>query len=156
MMSRGRCRVPLATAALLLVLAWSPGLSVAKKGGSAFKGGAYSGKTTQEDVASSARKLEFTIKKGKVTLTTEPVVRRDLCLSPPVFTLEGRTPKKPLSSRGAFSFTETFLGTKIDKISGRFVSENEVEGTVVYNFAGGNLCSAGATKTTFTAKAKKK
>lgn len=153
---RASRRLPFAAAALVLLLASSPALAASGKKDSGFKGGAYTGKTEQETVAAEARKLEFTIKKGKVKLITEPVVRRDFCLSPPVFTLEGATPKKPLSSRGAFSFTHTFLGTKIDKISGRFVSPNQIEGFAVYNFQGSDLCSPGSAKVAFKATQEKK
>lgn len=149
----------LGAAALALFLASPIASGAAKKGGSGFKSGSYTGTTTQDDVAAGFNTIAFTIKKGKVTLTTEPVIRRELCTSPPVFTLDGATPSKPLSKRGAFTFTSTFLGTKIDKITGRFVEPDTIEGKIVYNFAGSDLCSAGATKTEFTAttgKQKKK
>src|SRR5213593_1342047 len=92
----------------------------------AVKGGKYKGKTTQEAVAPAYRKLEFKVKKGKVTLTTEPTVARGLCLSTPVFTLGGETPKANLNGRGAFSFTSTFIGSKFDRIKGHFTGPTEV------------------------------
>jgi hypothetical protein len=152
-----RARV-LITAVVLsvLVMAAAPGTGLAK---SRFKGGTYSGKTDQDSVSSSFRKLEFKIKKGKVTLTTEPVVNRDLCVSTPVFTLDG-DPVKPLSKRGAFTFTKTFQGDKIDKISGRFTSPKKIEGFAIYHFFGSDLCTEGKTKVKFEAtrggKSKKK
>jgi hypothetical protein len=117
----------------------------------AVKGGKYKGKTTQEAVAPAYRKIEFRVKKGKVTLLTEPVVARGLCLSTPVFTLGGETPKAKLNGKGAFSFTSTFIGSKFDRIKGKFVSEKDVEGFAIYNFQAQDLCSAGQTRVKFTA-----
>jgi hypothetical protein len=149
-----RARAVIAAAALaVVVMAAAPSAGLAK--GSGFKGGKYSGKTNQESVSTGFRKLEFTIKKGKVTLTTEPVVSRSLCVSTPVFTLDG-DPTKPLSKRGAFTFTKTFMGNKIDKISGHFVSSNEIEGFAIYHFLASDLCTEGKTKVTFTASLAKK
>ena len=115
------------------------------------KDGRYSGKTTQEAVTASFRRVQFTVKKGKVRLTTEPVVAKGLCLSTPVFTLGG-TPTRKLSRRGSFSFTRTFVGSRFDRISGRFVSPTEVEGFVVYHFQAQDLCAGGKIKVRFTAK----
>ena len=145
---------------MIALLAWCASAGVAG-GATEIRSGQYSGKTEQETVADSARKIEFTVKKRKVTLTTEPIVARDLCLSPPVFTLNGETPKKPLSGRAAFSFTHTFVGSKIDKIRGQFVRPTKIEGVAVYNFpdSPSDLCTAGQEKVEFTAnreKAKKK
>lgn len=138
-------------AALALAAAPAPGIA---KG--AFKTGKYSGSTTQQSISTSFRKIEFTVKKGKVKLTTEPVVGRSLCVSTPVFTLDGSI-TKPLNKRGAFTFTKTFEGNKIDKITGRFVSSNKVEGFAIYHFLGNDLCSEGKTKVNFSAtKSKKK
>ena len=39
--------------------------------------------------------------------------------------------------------THTFFGNKIDKIHGRFVSSNEVEGYAIYHFFAQDLCLAG-------------
>ncbi len=135
---------------LLLFVASGAGIAGA---GTAIKTGKYSGKTTQEAVASSFRKVEFTVKKGKVTLTTEPTVARGSCLSAPVFTLDGTSSKK-LGKDRSFTLTHTFLGNKIDKIHGKFVSSNEVDGYAIYHFNAQDLCSAGKTKVNFTAKHK--
>lgn len=116
------------------------------------------GKTKQETVDVDFRKIEFRLsKKGKVTLLTEPVVRREFCTSVPVFTLDGATPSKPLSSRGAFTFTNTFLGTQVDKIKGQFVSDTRIEGFALYNFQGqSDLCSPGTARVNFGANRQKK
>ena len=151
--------LPLAAAILALLLAWSPASAAAAKKGKPvtnFKSGTYKGKTVQESVAEDARRLELRVKKGKVTLLTEPVIRRNFCLSLPVFTLDGEQPSKPLSKRGAFTFTRTFLGTKIDKIKGRFVTEKKIEGTAVYNFDATDQCDAGVAKVKFTVSSGKK
>ena len=47
---------------------------------------------------------------------------------------------KKLGRNRTFTFTQTFLGNKIDKIHGRFVSSNEVEGFAIYHFSGQDLC----------------
>lgn len=114
--------------------------------------GNYAGSTTQQAVTPSFRKIRFTVKKGRVTLTTEPSVARGNCVSTPVFTLGGTTVSKNLSRNGSFTFTHTFLGTKIDRIHGKFVSTDEVEGFAVYNFSAQDLCSAGKARVNFTAK----
>jgi hypothetical protein len=121
--------------------------------GVAVKTGLYKGKTTQQAVADSFRKIQFKVKKGRVTLTAEPSVARELCVSTSVFTQDGN-PSHKLGRNRTFTFTHTFLGTKIDKIHGRFVAPNEVEGYAVYNFAAQDLCSAGKAKVNFTAKHK--
>ena len=121
--------------------------------GTPIKRGAYTGATTQTVVAGSFRTIEFTVSKGKVTLTTEPTVARELCLSTPVFTLDGN-PTKKLGRNRSFTFTHTFLGDRFDKIHGRFVSPNEVEGYAIYHFPAQDLCSEGKTKVNFTAKHK--
>lgn len=145
------------TSALLLALLLFAGLLIVAPGpagaGVAQKSGSYSGKTTQESVTASYRTVKFKLRKGRVTLTGEPVVAKGLCLSTPVFTLDG-TPTKRLSKRGAFTFTRTFVGSKFDRISGRFVSSTEVEGFVVYHFPAQDLCSAGKIKVRFSAKHK--
>ncbi len=114
--------------------------------------GNYSGSTTQQAVTPSFRKIRFTVKKGKVTLTTEPTVARGSCVSTPVFTLGGATASKKLSKKGTFTFTHTFLGNKVDKIHGKFVSTDEVEGYAIYHFSAQDLCSAGRAKVNITAK----
>jgi hypothetical protein len=138
--------------AALFVLA--PGAATAqKRSDPVFSPGTFEGKTKQETVAANFRNIEFKVsRKGRVTLMAEPVVRRDLCTTTPVFTLEGATPTKPMSRGGAFSFTSTFEGTKIDRIRGQFVSPTVIEGTAVYNFEGSDLCSAGVAKVAFTAR----
>jgi hypothetical protein len=138
------------TSALLAVLV-AVGVGSGATAKLAVKGGKYSGKTTQQAVASAYRKLEFKVKKGKVTLTTEPTVARGYCLSTPVFTLGGETPKAKLNGRGAFSFTRTFFGSKFDRIKGHFVSPKEVEGTATYHFFAQDLCSEGKTTVNWSA-----
>ena len=121
--------------------------------GTPLKSGAYRGQTTQESVTTGYRSIQFSVRKGRVTLTTEPTVARDLCLSTPVFTLDGN-PTKKLARNSTFTFTHTFLGTKMDKIHGSFVSRTEIEGYAIYHFPGQELCSEGKTKVAFTAKHK--
>lgn len=134
----------------LIVLVPGPGSAGA---GTAVKTGKYSGKTDQESVAPSFRKIEFTVKKGKVTLTLEPSVSFGLCISTSVFTQDGTSSKK-LGRGRSFTFTRTFFGNKVDKIHGTFVSSNEVEGYAIYHFSSQDLCSGGKTKVNFTAKHK--
>jgi hypothetical protein len=131
------------------------------KGGKRGKGkkrpkrraGDYVGKTTQDAIAGSFRRIEFTVtKKGKVILTTEPTVGRQYCVTAPVFTIGGATARKKLSRNGTFTFTRTFFGNKLDKIHGRFVGTDEVKGYVNYHFFAQSLCSAGNAKIPFTAK----
>jgi hypothetical protein len=146
-----RLRRPIAAAALLAaLLLLGPGAADA---GVSVKGGKYKGSTSQTAVSKGFRQIQFTVKKGKVKLTTEPTVARGLCVSTPVFTIDG-TPTKKLSGRGAFTFSKTFYGNKFDKISGRFVSPDEVEGFVIYHFQQQDLCSAGKTKVRFSAERK--
>jgi hypothetical protein len=150
-MSRNAVRTMLSATALAGLLLLGPGAADA---GVAVKTGKYKGSTTQQAVSSTYRKVQFTVKKGKVILTTEPTVARESCLSTPVFTLGGTTATHKLGRNGTFTFTHTFLGTKIDKIHGKFVSPNEVEGYAIYNFSAQDLCSAGKSKVNFTAKHK--
>ena len=135
----------------LLVLAPGPGAAGA---GTAIKSGNYSGSTDQDAVASSFKQVQFTVRKGKVTLTTEPTVARASCLSTPVFTLGGTTATKKLSKNRSFTFTHTFLGNKFDKIHGQFVSSTKVEGYAIYHFVDQDLCTDGKTKVDFSAKRK--
>jgi hypothetical protein len=116
-------------------------------------GGTFSGKTSQESVANSFRNLKFTVKrkKRKVTLTLEPTIARGDCFSTPMFTLGGETPTAKLNAKGVFSFTRTFIGSKIDKIKGRFVSPTQIKGTLVYWFADQDLCYDGRVKARFKA-----
>jgi len=118
-----------------------------------IKRGKYTGKTTQAAISDPFRKIEFKVTKGRVTLTTEPSVARDLCISSPVFTLDG-TPSKKLGRDRTFTITHTFLGNKIDKIHGKFIAPNEIEGYAIYHFAAQDLCSAGRSKVNFSAKHK--
>jgi hypothetical protein len=122
--------------------------------GVTVKTGKYKGKTDQDAIGTAFRRIQFTVKKRKVTLTTEPTVAREACVSAPVFTLGGATAKKKLGGNGTFTFTHTFLGNKIDKIHGRFVSTNEVEGFAIYHFPAQDLCSAGKARVNFTARHK--
>lgn len=140
----------LIAAVLAGLVAMGPGVANA---GVAIKSGRYNGKTDQDAISTSFRRIQFTVKKGKVTLVTEPAVAREGCVSSPVFTLDGN-PKHRLGRNRTFTFTRTFLGSKIDKIHGRFVSPNEVEGYALYNFAAQDLCSAGKAKVNFTARHK--
>jgi len=117
------------------------------------KSGTYKGKTDQDAIGAPFRIIKFTLKKGKVTLISEPTTAREACVSVPVFTLDG-TPRKKLSRNRAFTFTRTFLGAKMDKIHGRWVSPTKVEGYALYNFPAQDLCSAGKTKVSFTARRK--
>jgi hypothetical protein len=141
----------LIAAVLVGLVALGPGVADA---GVAVKSGKYKGKTAQEAVSSAFRKIEFKVKKGKVILTTEPSVARESCVSTPVFTLGGTTATKKLGGNGTFTFTHTFYGNKIDRIHGRFVSSNEVEGFAIYHFSAQDLCSAGKARVNFTAKHK--
>jgi hypothetical protein len=145
-------RFALTLSALVALLLLAPGAGSAGAG-APLKTGKYTGTTSQEAVANAYRKLEFTLKKGKVTLTTEPTVAFGSCLSTPVFTLEGTASKKIARNR-TFTFTHTFLGDKIDKIHGRFTSSNEVEGYAIYHFSAQDLCGEGRAKVNFTAQHK--
>jgi hypothetical protein len=144
-------RILLPAAALAAIFVLGPGPADA---GIAVKTGKYKGSTTQQAVSSSFRKIQFTVKSGKVILTTEPSVARESCISTPVFTLGGATATKKLGKDRAFTFTHTFLGTKMDEIQGRFVSPDEVQGFAIYHFSGQDLCSAGRSKVNFSAKHK--
>ncbi len=141
----------LASLALFFVVAqWTAGAGA----GTPIKTGKYSGKTTQAAVTPEFRNLSFTVKKGRVTLTSEPSVARDDCVSSPVFTLNGATPSKKLGRNRTFTITATSLGDKIDKIHGKFVAPNEIDGFALYHFTGQDLCSDGKSKVNFTAKHK--
>jgi hypothetical protein len=150
--SQGRIRVLVPASALLATLILlGPGAADA---GVDVKTGKYKGSTTQQAVAPTFRKINFKVKKGKVILTTEPTVARESCVSTPVFTLGGTRASKKLGKDRAFTFTHTFLGTKIDKIHGRFVAPDEVEGFAIYHFSAQDLCSGGRAKVNFSAKHK--
>jgi hypothetical protein len=142
----------LLTAAMLAgLVVLGPGVADA---GVTVKSGKYNGKTDQDAISTAFRRVQFTVKKGKVKLITEPTVAREACVSAPVFTLGGTTVTKKLGGNGTFSFTHTFLGSKMDRIHGRFVSSNEVEGFAVYHFPAQDLCSAGKSRVNFTARHK--
>jgi hypothetical protein len=149
-MSRKAVRILLPAVALATALLLGPGAADA---GIGVQTGKYKGKTTQAAVASTFRGIRFTVKKGRVTLTKEPTVARELCVSTPVFTMDGN-PSHKLGRNGTFTFTHTHLGTKIDKIHGRFVAPDEVEGFALYHFSAQDLCSEGRSKVNFTAKHK--
>jgi hypothetical protein len=121
--------------------------------GTPIKTGKYKGKTTQQAVADSFRAIQFTVKKGKVTITTEPSVARESCVSTPVFTQDSNASKK-LGRDRTFTLTHTFFGNKIDEIHGKFVEPNEIQGYAIYHFAQQDLCSEGKSKVNFTAKHK--
>ena len=78
---------------------------------------------------------------------------RQSCISTPVFTLDGTSSKK-LARNRTFTLTHTFLGNKIDKIHGKFVSSKEIQGYAIYHFSAQDLCSAGKSKVNFSAKHK--
>jgi hypothetical protein len=141
----------LIAAVLAGLVSLSPGVADA---GVAVKTGLYKGKTRQEAVTTPFRKIEFKVKKGRVILTTEPAVARESCVSTPVFTLGGTRASKRLRGNRTFTFTRTFFGNKIDKIHGRFVSPNEVEGFAIYHFFPQDLCSGGRARVNFTARHK--
>ena len=136
--------VPLAL--LIVVAQWT----VSAGAGTPIKTGKYNGKTTQQAIAPAFRKLSFKVKKGKVIITVEPSVARESCISTPVFTLDGTSSKK-LGRGRSFTITHTFFGNKIDKIHGKFVSSNEIQGYALYHFAAQDLCSEGKSKVNFTA-----
>jgi hypothetical protein len=74
-------------------------------------------------------------------------------VSTSVFTQDGN-PSHKLGRNRTFTFTHTFLGNKVDKIHGKFVSSNEVEGFAIYHFSAQDLCSGGKSRVNFTAKHK--
>jgi hypothetical protein len=121
--------------------------------GVAVRTGIYKGKTTQQAVTDSFRNIKFKLKNGRVTLTLEPSVARDACVSTSVFTQNGN-PSTRLSRNRTFTFTHTFFGNKFDKIHGRFVARDEVQGYAIYHFFDQDLCSGGRSKVNFTAKHK--
>ena len=148
--SAGRLSALALTASLLAMLFFlGPGAADA---GIAVKTGRYRGSTTQQAVTDSFRRIDFTVNKGKVILTTEPTVAREFCVSTPVFTLGGATAKRKLGRNRTFTFTHTSLGTKVDKIHGRFVAPDEVEGFAIYHFQAQDLCSGGRSRVNFSAK----
>jgi hypothetical protein len=137
-----------AALALVALVALGP---AAADAGVSFKRGTYSGATTQSTVDPAFRGIQFSIKKRRITLTTEPTVARGLCVSTPVFTIDGN-PSHKISGRGTFAFTKTYMGNKFNKITGRFISTTEIEGFATYHFPQQDLCSEGKTKVRYTAK----
>ncbi len=117
--------------------------------------GTYRGKTQQQSVESSVRVIELKVnrKRTRIELTVEPAVARDFCIAPPVFVLDG-APVSTRLKRGRFGFARTFVGSRIDRIRGRFVAPGEIEGEAIYHFAASDagLCGAGSTKVRFSAK----
>jgi hypothetical protein len=117
------------------------------------KDGKYKGATQQETVVKSERNIQFKVKGRRIILTKEPAVALGSCVTPPTFLPEpGDTVRSKISGRGTFSFTHTFLGSRFDKIEGRFVSDSRIEGEVLYHFHPSATCGGGKTKTTFRAK----
>jgi len=143
----------LAALALLLIPAGAGAAPIEPKKGT------YRGKTKQERVADSARRIELKLnaKKTRITLTAEPAVARNFCISPPVFLLDQPSVTTKLK-RGRFGFSRTFVGSKINRIRGTFVTPEKIEGEAIYHFedSDAGLCSAGRTKIRFTATKKKK
>ncbi|MDP9228475.1 MAG: hypothetical protein M3M99_05410 [Actinomycetota bacterium] len=148
-------RVSATTAAVAVIALASV---VGESGGAAPiapKKGEYRGKTAQQAVASSARQIAFKLKGKKISLTAEPLVARNFCVSPPVFLLDVASVSTKFKGN-RFKFTSTFIGSKMDKISGRFVSSTKIEGEVLYHFpeSASGLCGAGTTRISFSAKRK--
>jgi hypothetical protein len=149
-------RRALALAGAIALIAAALSASVAS-GASPFKKGRYSGTTNQERVEKEARTAEFRVKGRKISLTQEPAVAKGFCIAAPVFLLDEDRITTRLNRRGAFSFSRTFIGSKIDRIKGRFNDKGEIEGTALYHFrdSDSGLCSAGKSKVKFTAKLRK-
>ena len=122
--------------------------------GSAIRTGKYNGSTNQNAVASNFRTLQFRVTRSRVTLLTEPTVARQYCTSAPTFTIDGNTPSKRLSRNRTFTLTRTFIGNKFDKIHGRFVRSNRINGWAIYHFNQQALCSGGKVKVNFSATRK--
>jgi hypothetical protein len=117
--------------------------------------GTYKGKTSQVSVEAPFRQIAFKVKGKRITLTVEPVIRHDFCLSPPVFVEEGAPPvTKKISANGSFSFDRTFEGSRINRIRGTFVDDRTIEGTARYFFpdSASGQCAAGKETPRFTAR----
>jgi hypothetical protein len=117
--------------------------------------GTYKGKTSQASVEAPFRQIAFKVKGKRITLTIEPVIRHDFCLSPPVFVEEGAPPvTKKISANGSFSFDRTFEGSRINRIRGTFVDDRTIEGTARYFFpeSASGQCAAGKETPRFTAR----
>jgi hypothetical protein len=117
--------------------------------------GTYKGKTSQASVEAPFRQIAFKVKGKRITLTVEPVIRHDFCLSPPVFVEEGGPAvTKKISANGSFSFDRTFEGSRINRIRGTFVDDRTIEGTARYFFpdSASGQCAAGKETPRFTAR----
>jgi hypothetical protein len=142
-------------ASLAAVAAPSLGVTPVRDAAVQPKGGKYKGKTSQASVDGAFRRIRFTVKGSRITLTTEPVIRHGFCLSPPVFIEQGAPPvRKRISANGTFSFERTFVGSRINRIKGTFVDERTIEGTVRMYFpdSPSGQCVAGKKTPRFTAK----
>lgn len=117
--------------------------------------GVYSGHTKQSRVSQSARAVGLKVQgnRKRIVLTTEPAVARNLCISAPVFLLD-ETKVTAKIRRGKFKFARTFVGSKQNRIRGRFTEPGVIEGVIVYHFrhSDAGLCGAGKTRVRFTAE----
>ena len=122
-----------------------------------FKKGRYSGTTTQERVEKETRTIEFRVKGSKISLTQEPGVARNFCLSSPVFLLDVDKVTTKLRGNGGFSFSSIFIGSKFHSIRGQFNEKGEIDGTATYWFrdSDSGSCGAGRSEVKFTAKLRK-
>jgi hypothetical protein len=132
-------------------------LGATSAGAATFKKGTYKGHTKQDRVLKSARAINLKVKGSKISLTAEPAVARNWCISAPVFLLDTDKVTTKLKKGGGFSFSRIFIGTKFDQIKGRLNEEGEIEGTALYHFrdSDSGLCADGKTKVRFKAKLKK-
>jgi hypothetical protein len=147
-------RICLALTVAVVSIALGAGLAPAGAAKVQPKKGTYSGNTKQSNVLKSARAIAFKVKGKKITLTTEPVVAKGLCVSPPVFLIDpGQTVSTKIKG-GRFSFSATHVGSKINRIKGTFTSTETIEGEITYYFddSATDLCQAGKKKTTFEIK----
>ncbi|MGZ5375591.1 MAG: hypothetical protein ACXWEF_03970 [Solirubrobacterales bacterium] len=143
--------LPAALVLVALIVSAGPA-SIASAAAVKPKKGDYTGKTKTEDVIESVRVISFSVRGRTIKLTEEPVLRRHDCLSPPVFLLDQDSVSAEISPSGEFSFERTVFGSRIDKIKGRFVSRNRIEGKVTDNFPAQYLCKEGKKTVEFTAK----
>jgi hypothetical protein len=145
-----RVALGLALAASIVLLTGAP-----RAEAQAPKKGTFSGGTRQTTVSKMARQIQFKVKGRRITLTKEPVLRRSLCLSPPVFTIDG-IPQARVRGSGAFKYVRTFVGSRFHRITGRFLDSKTIEGTAVYFFQGTDLCTEGKVQVRFRATRGKK
>lgn len=148
-----RVALGLALATLLVLLVLLAGALRAEA--QAPRKGTFAGGTRQTTVSKMARQIEFKVKGRRITLTKEPVLRRSLCLSPPVFTIDG-IPQARVRGGGAFKYVRTFVGSRFHRITGRFLDSKTIEGTAVYFFQGTDLCTEGKVQVKFRATRGKK